>query len=143
VQLARWRGAKVIGTGPQYRFRASAGVDRAIDYSITPFENVVRCGCGARHRRGRYQERSWGVLKPGGMLVSPLKHLRRNRCYVRRAPGDGLFNATHWKSIDGGFGLVDAGQIKPHVSTVLPLEKSKKDTQWSKAGTRGQARPAG
>ena len=73
VQLAKWKGARVIGTASARNeaFLRELGVDRVIDYNQTRFEDVagdvdvVLDGVG-----GEIQERSWGVLKPGGMLAS-------------------------------------------------------------------------
>ncbi|HVF26387.1 MAG TPA: NADP-dependent oxidoreductase, partial [Anaerolineales bacterium] len=43
VQLAKWRGARVIGTASvNLPFLDELGVDEAIDYSTTAFEDVVK-----------------------------------------------------------------------------------------------------
>src|SRR6516225_1916565 len=62
VQLARWRGARVIATASAANldFVRSLGADEVIDYRAERFEDVG----------GETLERSWGVLKPGGRLVT-------------------------------------------------------------------------
>lgn len=73
VQLAKWRGARVIGTasGGNLEFIRSLGVDLPLNYMTTPFEgelsdvDVVLDTIG-----GETQERSWRVLKKDGILVS-------------------------------------------------------------------------
>ena len=72
VQLAKLRGARVIGTASTSNqdYLRSLGVDETIDYKTTRFEDVVHdvdivldlvgdIGDGT-------QQRSWQVLKPGG-----------------------------------------------------------------------------
>ncbi len=73
VQLAKWKGAHVMGTGSSRNqaFLRELGVDEPIDYEKTRFEdvlhdvNVVLDPIG-----GDTQKRSWKVLKKGGILVS-------------------------------------------------------------------------
>jgi NADPH:quinone reductase-like Zn-dependent oxidoreductase len=129
VQLAKWRGAKVIGTASRnIDFLPELNVDQASDYSATPYENVVHDVDVVLDTMGDdTQQRSWGVLKPGGMLVSTVQ-----------APADetakahGMRQAMVYSSPPIGkvltevAELVDAGQIKPHVSIVLPLEEIRK-----------------
>ena len=73
VQIARWRGAYTIGTASAENrdFLLDLGANEVIDYQHVRFEEVVRdvdvvldtIGGGTR-------ERSWKVLKPGGILIS-------------------------------------------------------------------------
>ncbi|CAG7658121.1 NADP-dependent oxidoreductase [Paenibacillus allorhizosphaerae] len=73
VQLAKWRGATVIGTASTANldFVKSLGADQVIDYTATPFEKTVNnvdlvVDCVG----GDTQSRSWSVLKRGGILVA-------------------------------------------------------------------------
>ena len=73
VQLARWRGAHVIGTAGAHNldFVRALGADQVIDYRAQRFDELVRDvdvvfdGVG-----GETLERSWSVLRPGGRLVT-------------------------------------------------------------------------
>lgn len=73
IQLARWKGAQIYTTTstPNVDFARSLGADVVIDYQTTRFEEVVNevdlvlDGVG-----GETRERSWQVLKKGGMLVT-------------------------------------------------------------------------
>jgi NADPH:quinone reductase-like Zn-dependent oxidoreductase len=126
VQLARLRGAKVIGTASvNLSFLRELGVDEAIDYTTTPFETVVHdVDVVLDLVGGDTQQRSWAVLRPGGILVSTVQppdeetataHGVRQQ-FVASSPPIG-------KTLTEVAKLVDAGQIKPEVSGVLPLQE--------------------
>jgi NADPH:quinone reductase-like Zn-dependent oxidoreductase len=129
VQLARWRGAKVIGTASiNIDFLHELGVDQAIDYATTRFENAVsEVDVVLDLVGGDTQQRSWSVLKPGGILVSTVQppsedsaaaHGVRQQ-FISSAPPIG-------KVLTEIATMVDAGQIKPVVSTLLPLQEIRK-----------------
>lgn len=138
VQLAKWRGAKVIGTASGYNldFLRELGVDEAIDYTTTPFEEVVHdVDVVLDLVGGDTLDRSWQVLKPGGILVSLVQppSLEKATEYGVRAqfsmahpPADSIL-----KEIAA---LVEAGYVKPIVATVFPLEEIKQghDIVWDK-----------
>src|ERR1051325_7203641 len=73
VQLAHWGGARVTATASarDTAFVRSLGADVVMDYSTTPFDNIVRDvdvvvdGVG-----GETRERSWRVVRKGGVLVT-------------------------------------------------------------------------
>src|SRR5215475_16148311 len=73
VQLARWRGARVIATASAANldFVRSLGADEVIDYRKTRFEDVI-CDVEVVFDPvgGETLDRSWNVLKPGGTVVS-------------------------------------------------------------------------
>src|SRR5262249_24894174 len=73
VQLARIFGARVTGTASAANldFVRSLGADEAIDYRAERFEDVVRdVDVVFDTVGGETLERSWGVLKHGGRLVT-------------------------------------------------------------------------
>lgn len=73
VQLAKWRGAKVIGTasGANVEFVRSLGADRVVDYRAERFEEVANdVDLVVDTVGGDTEKRSWPVLKRGGRLVS-------------------------------------------------------------------------
>ena len=72
VQLAKWKGAYVIGTAStrNQAFLRQLGVDEPIDYEKTRFEDVVRdVDIVFDPIGGDTQKRSWKTLKKGGILV--------------------------------------------------------------------------
>ena len=72
VQLAHWKCAHVITTtsAANVDHLKSLGADEVIDYSATRFEDTVRnIDVVFDAVGGDVTQRSWGVLKPGGLLV--------------------------------------------------------------------------
>jgi NADPH:quinone reductase-like Zn-dependent oxidoreductase len=124
VQLAKARGAKVIGTASakNHEFLKSIGVDEVIDYTKTPFEQAVKnvdavFDCVG----GEVQTRSFAVLRSGGRLVSitgkPSEELVKKYNVVPfqhlvKPDKAGLEHLTV---------LIEAGKVKPVVSAVFPL----------------------
>jgi len=127
AQLARQRGAKVIGTASlNLPFLQELGVDESIDYSSVPFDEEVRdVDVVLDLVGGETQERSWKVLKPGGILVTsqtiPASQESADAHGVRA--GHVNRNPPIGPTLTELARLVDAGQIQPHVSTVLPLDE--------------------
>ena len=72
VQLAKWKGAYSFATASTKNqdLLRELGVDEPIDYTKQNFEDVARDSIFAldAHRR-RNAERSWSVLKKGGVLL--------------------------------------------------------------------------
>jgi NADPH:quinone reductase-like Zn-dependent oxidoreductase len=126
VQLAKLRGAKVIGTGSKnIDFVRQLGVDQAIDYVKTKFEEVVRdVDVVLDTVGGDTQERSWGVLKRGGMLVSTVQPPSQETADARGVRQAMIAtNPPIGQTLTAVAKMVDAGELKPEVSKVLPLEK--------------------
>ena len=102
VQLARWKGAKVIGTASanNAQFLKELGADEVIDYHTTKFEDVVHDADVVLDLiGGDTQERSWSVLKKGGILLSTVgvsspeespRHARRAVSFMAHPDGNEL-----------------------------------------------------
>jgi NADPH:quinone reductase-like Zn-dependent oxidoreductase len=127
VQLARLRSAKVICTASiNLDFLKELGVDEIIDYSTVAFEEVVRDVDVVLDLVGtndNTQERSWKLLKPGGILVSTVQYPSPEQAAVhgvRAAMVDSAppIGPTLTKVAE----MIYAGLLKPHVSTILPLQ---------------------
>jgi NADPH:quinone reductase-like Zn-dependent oxidoreductase len=137
VQLVKWKGAKVIGTASAKNadFLRDLGVDEVIDYHKTRFEDaahnvdVVLDLIG-----GDTQQRSYDVLKKGGIMVSTvgIKNPALAEKYGVRAVG---FMARP----DGGelkqiADLVDQGKLRVTVTEVLPMKDAAKAHEQSQSG---------
>ncbi len=129
VQLAKQAGLRVIATasGADTEFVKSLGVDQAIDYKTTLFDEVVSdVDIVVDTISGDVLERSTKVTKPGGMIVSIA------------APVAEDFEATH--GVKAIFFLAEvtaarlhtiteqlaSGTLKTHVGSVLPLSDAAK-----------------
>ncbi len=152
VQLAKWRGAYAIGTasGHNENFLRKIGLDQFINYKTTRFESVVRDvdvvlesvnrDIVVEAFPGETLERSWGVLKKGGVLVSicarpSLETAVEYRVHGKRVHIPTQKNKLLVKIAD----LVDAGHVKPFINTVLPLKEAQKAHKISQKGhTRGK-----
>ncbi|MBW4586542.1 NADP-dependent oxidoreductase [Aetokthonos hydrillicola Thurmond2011] len=142
VQLAKVHGAYVIGTASTRNidFVKSLGADEVIDYTTTPFEKVVRdVDIVLDTLGGDTQARSWGVLKPGGILVAtatfPSQEVAAQHS-VRAAMVLVNPTATVLTKIAE---LIDAGKLRTLVDTVLPLAEARRAHELSQQGhTRGK-----
>lgn len=142
VQLAKWKGARVIGTASARNadFLREIGVDEVVDYTDAPFEDVVRdvdvvMNCVSPD----LADRSFKTLKPGGFLVS-----------IAGAPSEAV--ASKFDVKFGGIlvhvdaaqlaaitEVIDGGHLKPFVELVVPLAEAAKAHEAIDTGrTRGK-----
>jgi NADPH:quinone reductase-like Zn-dependent oxidoreductase len=142
VQLAKWKGAYVIGTasGRNQSFLRELGVDEPIDYEETQFEDLVRdVDVVFDTIGGDTLKRSWKILKKGGFLVSIA-----GTPSAEEAAKAGVRQAKIWMAPNGAelteiAGLVDSGKLKAVVETVLPLSDARQAHELSQMGhTRGK-----
>ena len=137
VQLAKWKGARVIGTASarNMAFLRELGADEVIDYTAQRFEDAVRdVDVVLDTMAGETQERSWKVLKKGGIMVSTLGEPSSEKARQYGARGAGMMVAPNAGQLKEIAGLIDAGRLKPHVETVLPLSKVRKAHELSQGG---------
>jgi NADPH:quinone reductase-like Zn-dependent oxidoreductase len=124
VQLARWRGAQVVATASarDAELVREVGAGEVIDYRAQRFDEVVAdLDVVFDTVGGETWERSWGVLKPGGRLVS----IAVPRPPDREGP-DGrraiwfVVRPDREQLIELGR-LFDGGQLRAIVSEIVPL----------------------
>jgi NADPH:quinone reductase-like Zn-dependent oxidoreductase len=138
VQFANWKEAHVIGTASRQSldFVKQLGADEAIDYRSTKFEeqvsevDVVLDTIG-----GETQERSWKVLKRGGILVSIVQPPSEER--ARDHGVRGVFMRSDHNRGDQLARIADLVvrvRVKVHVETVLPLNEARKAQEMSQSG---------
>jgi NADPH:quinone reductase-like Zn-dependent oxidoreductase len=142
VQLAKWKGAYVFATASTKNqdLLRELGVDEPIDYTQQRFESVVRnIDIVLDTLGGETQERSWSVLKKGGVLVSlvqPPSGEKGEELGVRAALLGAQPNGAQLAEIAK---LIDAGKVKPTVDRILPLSEARRAHELSKSGhTRGK-----
>jgi NADPH:quinone reductase-like Zn-dependent oxidoreductase len=126
VQLAKCHGARVIGTASpnHHAYLKGLGVDQVIDYNTTRFEeatgpvDLVLDTVG-----GDTLERSFSVIKPGGMLLSIVdtpstelaaqRGIQTKQVAAEMTPGI-LDQITH---------LIETNQLQVTVSESFPLRE--------------------
>jgi NADPH:quinone reductase-like Zn-dependent oxidoreductase len=142
VQLAKWKGAHVIGTASakNHDFLRKLGADQVIDHATVKFETATEpVDLVLDTLGGEIQERSWQVLKPGGILVSVV-----NPPSAETAARHGVRQAFVFIEPDAGqlaeiAALVDGEKLKVIVETILPLADATRGQELSERGhTRGK-----
>ena len=137
VQLASWKGAEVITTASaeNHDFLGELGASEVIDYTRERFEeqiedvDVVLDTIG-----GETQQRSWGILRRGGILisvVSPVSPEKAASLGVRSAFF--IVEPKPLQLIELGR-LIDAGTLRVIVGAALPLEKAREAFEKGLAG---------
>jgi len=142
VQFAHWKGAHVIGTASEANrdYVRELGAEEVIEYRATRFEEVVRdVDMVLDTIGGDTQERSWQVLKPGGILVSIVQPPAKDAGATQRVRGVFMSSKPRGDQLAVIANLVVRGQVKVHVETVVPLEEARRAQELSQTGhTRGK-----
>jgi NADPH:quinone reductase-like Zn-dependent oxidoreductase len=124
VQFAKAKGARVLTTvsTDNLAFARSLGADVAIDYKTQRFEDYASdLDVVFDLIDGETRERSWKLLRKGGVLVSTLTEPSQERAneygvralrYTVEADGKELAEIAD---------LVAAGKVKPHIQATYPL----------------------
>jgi NADPH:quinone reductase-like Zn-dependent oxidoreductase len=127
VQFAIAIGATVFATcsGDDVAFVRDLGASDVIDYKVQRFEehaqdiDMVFDLIG-----GETQDRSWSVIRPGGILVSTLSEpdpAKHNADHVRGAHYMAQPNGAQLAEVAR---LIENGLVKPFVDRVLPLDQA-------------------
>ena len=142
VQLAKWKGAKVIATASaeNAEFVKGLGADQVIDYKATRFEDVVKdVDVVLDAVGGDTTNRSASVLRKGGILVSIAGDPDPEAFAAKGVRVAGPLVQTSGAQLVEIAKLIDAGSVKPHVGTQLPLKDAAKAHQLSEGGhSRGK-----
>lgn len=125
IQLAKVRGAHVVATASERNLALvkSLGADEVIDYKAQAFETVAKdIDVVFDTLGGAVQEASWGVLKPGGILVSIYSPPAPERAQAAGARGAFVFIQPSAPILNEYATLVDAGRIRPVVGAEFALK---------------------
>jgi NADPH:quinone reductase-like Zn-dependent oxidoreductase len=137
VQLAKWQGAYVFATASTKNqdLLRKLGVDEPIDYTQQRFEDIARkIDIVLDTLGGETQERSWSVLKKGGVLVSlvqPPSEEKAKELGVRAAFVAGHPSGAQLAEIAK---LIDSGELKLTIDRILPLSEVRRAHQLSQTG---------
>jgi len=137
VQLAHWRGAYVVGTASaaNAELACELGADKVIDYNAVRFEDKVReADVVLDTVGGDTLERSWGVLRRGGVLVTIVASPpadKADRYGVR-----GVFfivKPSRAQLIEIGR-LIDTRKMRPVIEATFPLEEARQAFERAAGG---------
>lgn len=137
VQLAKWKGARVIGTASAINdpFLLELGADEVIDYNTTKFEDVVHdVDIVLDTLSGETQERSWKTLRKGGIMVSTLSEPSPELAAKYNARGAVVMVKPNAAILTRIAELIDARSITVKVEKVLPLTEASKAQELSQSG---------
>ncbi|OZV78263.1 NADPH:quinone reductase [Micromonospora echinospora] len=140
VQIAKAHGAHVVGTAraAKHAFVRGVGADEVIDYTRVDFASAVSdVDIVIDTIGGDYGPRSLRTLRTGGIVVSlasPAEaRLAVEACDLGVRAGFTIVEPDHagMKAIAA---LVEAGQLRPEVAVVLPLDQVAKAHEIAQAG---------
>ena len=137
VQFAKARGAYVITTvsASHVEFARSLGADEVIDYKAQPFETAVHdVDMVYDLIGGETQERSFDVLKRGGVLVSTLAEPSQEKAQakgVRALRYTAQENSGELEEIGR---LIDQGKVKPRIARTYALAEAARAQDFVEQG---------
>ena len=137
VQLANRKGARVIGTASARNtgFLRELGAAEVIDYQASRFEEQVRgVDMVLDTIGGDTQQRSWQVLKGGGVLVSTLGITTPQAARDYGVRGEGMFVHPDAGQLVQIGDLVASGELRPLISQIFPLQDAAKAHELSQLG---------
>ena len=142
VQLARWAGAHVIGTASaRHRdFLRELGANEVIDYTSTRFEDVLHdIDIVLDTIGGDTMERSWSVLKKGGLLVSVFSPPSQEQAKAHGVRAVFFIVEPDRTELIQIGNLIDSGHLRPVIETVYPLSEAPQAFERALSGhTRGK-----
>ena len=136
VQLAHWKGAHVIGTASAANldYVRSLRADEALDYMAEPFESVVHdLDVVIDTVGGDYAQRSFKVLRPGGIYVTVAGMLPKDAGKAEGIRAERGVRATSDK-LQEISKLLEAKQIWPTAGKLFPLPEARQAQELSQTG---------
>jgi NADPH:quinone reductase-like Zn-dependent oxidoreductase len=137
VQLARWKGAYVIATAStkNQQLLREIGVDQPIDYTTQRFEQVAKnVDVVLDTIGGDTQERSWKVLKKGGLLVSVIQPPDSEKAKEFGVRGAFVCTQPNGNELAEIAALIDSGNLKVVLDRILPLSEAGRAHKLSQNG---------
>jgi NADPH:quinone reductase-like Zn-dependent oxidoreductase len=132
IPIAKARGAKVIATASTAHqdLLKQLGVDQAIDYTKTKFEDVAKdvdvvLNCVRADALGR----SYGIVKKGGIIVSITDEPDQTECAKHAIRGSRLGAHPDSKVLEELTKLIEARKMTPIVSQTFPVADASKAHQ--------------
>lgn len=137
VQIAHALGAHVTAaaSAEARQLVEGYGTERFIDYRTERFEDLVR----NQHvvfdtLAGDMQARSWAMLRPGGILVSTLGIVDPEDAAKNGLRAQGISCSPNGAQLERVASMIDGGQVRPNVGTVVSIEEAARAQELSRAG---------
>ena len=127
IQIAKARGARVIATASTANqdLLKQLGADVAVDYTKAKFEEVAKdVDIVLDPVGGETLERSYGVVKKGGIVMSLVARPDPVELKKHEIRGAGISVHPDTEDLTEIAQLIDAGKIKPTVTQVRPLSEA-------------------
>jgi NADPH:quinone reductase-like Zn-dependent oxidoreductase len=128
VQLAKRTGAEVIATvrTRDVEYLRTLRADKVIDVQTARFEERVKeVDVVLDTIGGETLDRSFTVLKSGGILVSSVARPDREKAAQQRVRGAFFLVAVTAAGLTRIAELLDSGELEPKVGEVLPLAEAR------------------
>jgi NADPH:quinone reductase-like Zn-dependent oxidoreductase len=142
VQLAHWKGARVLATGSAANadYLKSLGADVAIDYKTTPFETVAKdIDVVFDLVGGETQARSFNVLRKAGHLIATAQPPSQDLAKKAGVQAMMMQMTPTRQRLQKLAELFDAGTIRTVVTKIYPLSAAREAWEYGKSGhTRGK-----
>ncbi len=137
IQLAKAKGAHVTATASAGKAALvrSLGADEVIDYHAQDFSTVARdMDVVFDTVGGEVQDKSWAVLKPGGMLVSITAKPSEDRAKAEGKRAGFVFIGPNAPILTDLAGMVDLGLVRPLIAAEFGLNDTAKAQEFSETG---------
>ena len=128
VQMAKWKGARVIGTASARNAEhvRELGVDEFVDYTAGPFEERLRGVDVVLDTVGKETlDRNFAVLRRGGVLVSIAGAPSAELAERHGVRAERILVRPSREQLDAIRALVDEGRLRVTLDAVLPLAEAR------------------
>jgi NADPH:quinone reductase-like Zn-dependent oxidoreductase len=137
VQLARWKGAHVVGTASagNAEYVRSLGAEKVLDYATTQPGSLGRSADIVFDTvGGAAQGPLWDALKPEGMFVTIAGRISEEDAKKRGARTAPVSAKSSTELLLKIAALVESGHVKVHVHRVFPLAEASRAHALSETG---------
>jgi NADPH:quinone reductase-like Zn-dependent oxidoreductase len=137
VQLAKWKGAYVIGTASKENmaFVKKLGADKVIDYKNEKFEEKLKnIDLVIDLIGGETQKRSLKVIKKGGRLITAVQLGNQEEAKEKNIHIEGFLTKSLPEELEQIKQLIDSGKVMPVIASVMPLKDAAKAQKLSEEG---------
>jgi len=137
VQLAKWKGAYVIGTASikNKEFLLSLGADEFIDYTTTPFSEVIKdLDVVLDTVGGDTLLQSFAITKKNGIVVSIVDFERIKQAENYNVLGKNVVVTPNAQQLAKIAKLLEDEKITVHIQEVFKLKDAEKAHQLIQSG---------